>query len=81
MFRTSIVHLQGRSYAVCCSLVCLGMSCCYEGEGRASGCCVAIAKSIFRSVLMLYVAVWYVSICPVVMRVKEERLAVVWLYE
>ena len=23
MFRTSIVHLQERSYAVCCNLVCL----------------------------------------------------------
>ena len=79
MFRTQIVHLQERSYAVCFSLVCLDMSCCYEDEGRASGCCVAIAKSIFRSVLMLYVAIWYVSIFPVVMRVKEERLAVVSL--
>ena len=34
MFRTSIVHLQERSYAVCCSLVCIDRSCCYEGEGR-----------------------------------------------
>ena len=36
MFRTSIVHLQERSYAVCCNLVCLDTSCCYEGDGRAS---------------------------------------------
>ena len=28
MFRTSIVHLEERSYAVCCNLVCLDMSCC-----------------------------------------------------
>ena len=34
MFRTSIVHLQRRSYAVCCNLVCLDTSCCYESEGR-----------------------------------------------
>ena len=34
MFRTSIVHLQESSYAVCCNLVCLDTSCCYEGEGR-----------------------------------------------
>ena len=34
MFRTSIFHLQERSYAVCCNLVCLDTSCCYEGEGR-----------------------------------------------
>ena len=32
MFRTSIVHLQERSYAVCCDLVCLDTSCCYVGE-------------------------------------------------
>ena len=37
MFRTSVVHLQERSYAVCCNLVCLDTSCCYEGEGR-TGC-------------------------------------------
>jgi hypothetical protein len=36
MFRTSIVHLQERSYAVCCNLVCLETSCCYEGEGRTA---------------------------------------------
>ena len=34
MFRTSIVHLQERSYAVRCNLVCLDTSCCYEGEAR-----------------------------------------------
>ena len=34
MFRTSIVHLQERSYAVCCNLVCLDTFCCYGGEGR-----------------------------------------------
>ena len=33
MFRISIFHLQERSYAVCCNLVCLDTSCCYEGEG------------------------------------------------
>ena len=27
MFRTSVVHLQERSYAVCCNLVCLDTSC------------------------------------------------------
>ena len=48
-FRTSIVHLQEGSYAVCCNLVCLDTSCCYEGDRRSSftlitsGCCVAIA--------------------------------------
>ena len=31
MFRTSVVHLQERSYAVCCNLVCLDS---YEGERR-----------------------------------------------
>ena len=36
MFRTSVVHLQERSYAVCCDLVCLDTSCCYEGEGRTA---------------------------------------------
>ena len=36
MFRTSIVHLQERSYAVCCDLICLDTSCCYEGEGRTA---------------------------------------------
>ena len=36
MFRTSIVHLQERSYAVCCNLVCLDTSCCYEGERRTA---------------------------------------------
>ena len=36
MFRTSIVHLQERSYAVCCNLVCLDTSYCYEGEGRTA---------------------------------------------
>ena len=30
MFWTSMVHLQDRSYAVCCNLVLLDMSCCYE---------------------------------------------------
>jgi hypothetical protein len=35
MFRTSVVHLQERSYAVCCNSVCLDTSCCYEGEGRS----------------------------------------------
>ena len=43
MFRTSIVHLQERSYAVCCSLVCLDTSCFYEGEGRT-------ASSSYRAV-------------------------------
>ena len=38
--------------------------------------CFVLQQSIFRSVLMLYVTVWYVSIRPVVMRVKEELLAV-----
>ena len=33
-FQTSIVHLHERSYAVCCDLVCVDTSCCYEGEGR-----------------------------------------------
>ena len=33
-FGLPIVHLQERSYAVCCNLVCLDTSCCYEGEGR-----------------------------------------------
>ena len=37
----------------------------------SSSTCFALQKSIFRSVLMLYVAIWYVSIRPVVMRVKE----------
>ena len=36
MFRTSIVQLQDRSYAVCCNLVCLDTSCCYEGERRTA---------------------------------------------
>ena len=36
MFRTSVVHLQERSYAVCCNLVCLNTSCCYEGEWRTA---------------------------------------------
>ena len=36
MFRTSIVHLQERSYAVCCNLVCLDTSSRYEGEGRTA---------------------------------------------
>ena len=36
MFRTSVVHLQERSYAVCCNLVCLDTSCWYEGEGRTA---------------------------------------------
>ena len=31
MFRTSVVHFQERSYAVCCNLVR-----CYEGEGRTA---------------------------------------------
>ena len=35
MFRTSIVHIQERSYAVCCNLVCLDTSCC-KGEGRTA---------------------------------------------
>ena len=35
-FRASIVHLQERSYAVRCNLVCLDTSCCYEGEGRTA---------------------------------------------
>ena len=35
IFRTSIVHLQERSYAVCCNLVCLGPSCCYGVEGSS----------------------------------------------
>ena len=38
MFRTSIVHLQEGSYAVCCYLVCLDTSCCYEGEGSLTAC-------------------------------------------
>ena len=37
MFRTSIVHLQELSYAVCYNLVCLDTSCCYVGEGRTAG--------------------------------------------
>ena len=36
MFRTSIVHLQEGSCAVCCNLVCLDTSCCYKGEGRTN---------------------------------------------
>ena len=36
MFWTSVVHLHERSYALCCSLVCLDMSCCCEGEGRTA---------------------------------------------
>ena len=36
MFRTSIINLQERFYAVCCNLVCLDTSCCYEGEGRTA---------------------------------------------
>ena len=36
IFRSSIVHLQERSYTVCCNLVCLDTSCCYEGEGRTA---------------------------------------------
>ena len=36
MFRPSVVHLQERSYAACCNLVCLDTSCCYEGEGRTA---------------------------------------------
>ena len=36
MFRTSKLHLQERSYALCCNLVCLDTSCCYEGEGRTA---------------------------------------------
>ena len=39
-----------------------------------SSTCFGLQYSIFRSVLMLYVAIWYVSIRPVVMRVKEELL-------
>ena len=37
-----------------------------------SSTCFGLQYSIFRCVLMLYVAIWYVSIRPVVMRVKEE---------
>ena len=33
MFRTSIVHLQERSYVVCCNLVCLHTSCCEGTTG------------------------------------------------
>ena len=36
MFRTSVVPLQERSYAVCCNLACLDTSCCYEGEGTTA---------------------------------------------
>ena len=36
MFRTSIVHLQERSYVVRCNLVRLDTSCFYEGEGRTA---------------------------------------------
>ena len=35
MFRTSIVHIQERSYAVCCNMVRLDTSS-YEGEGRTA---------------------------------------------
>ena len=31
-----------------------------------------LQQPIFGSVLMLYVAIWYVSICPDVMRVMEK---------
>ena len=32
IFQTSIVHLHEHSYALCCNLVYLDTSCCYEGE-------------------------------------------------
>ena len=38
----------------------------------SSSTCFGLQQSIFRSLLMLYVAIWYVSIRPVVKRVKKE---------
>ena len=45
MFRTSVVRLQDRSYAVCCNLVCLDTSCCYEGEGRTAQQCLYVPSN------------------------------------
>ena len=56
VFRTSIVHLQERSYAVCCNLVCLDMSC-YEGEGRNSS--FTLINKTLSCVDLQYFGKWY----------------------
>ena len=66
MFRTSIVHLQERSYAVCCNLVCLDTS-----RGWRKNCSSSFnspSSGAFLCCMLQYGSSRYV------MRVKEELL-------
>jgi hypothetical protein len=57
MFRTSVVHLQERSCAVCCNLVCLDTSCCYEGEGRTAAAAAVVVVVVAVAMVVLVVVV------------------------
>ena len=66
MFRASIVHLQERSYAVCCDLVCLDTSCCYEMDDWSPKHVelLNVMNKISHQILYilldyLYIAKWY----------------------
>ena len=78
MFRTPILHLQERSYAVCCNLVCLDTSCCYEGEGRTAH---QIATYNIRTLLKMdYWSPKHVELLNVMNKINHQILCILLDY-
>ena len=86
MFRTSIVHLQERSYAVCCNLVCLDTSCCYENCSSSftlitTGHTKFATYSIRTLLKMDYWSPKHVELLNVMNKINHQILCILLDYE